>query len=131
MTEMADNQKKENFFVRMGKGIVNYSKATKSELKKVSWPTRKQLINNTLIVIACVVVVAIFIFVLDAIFLLGNQAIVGKKTAPEPITPAVTPTEVESNWDEGSTNFDIEFEEIASEFETDATDGIEAGSEAE
>ena len=37
----------------------------KSELKKVQWPTRKQTINNTLIVIACVVVVGVFIALFD------------------------------------------------------------------
>ena len=37
----------------------------KSELKKVQWPTRKQTINNTLIVIACVIVVGIFIALFD------------------------------------------------------------------
>ena len=80
MTEMADNQKKENFFVRAGKSIALYAKATKSELKKVSWPTRKQLINNTLIVIACVVAVGIVIFALDTVFGFGFNALIGRKT---------------------------------------------------
>ena len=39
----------------------------KSELKKVQWPTRKQTINNTLIVIACVIVVGVFIWIFDYI----------------------------------------------------------------
>jgi preprotein translocase subunit SecE len=39
----------------------------KSELKKVQWPTRKQTINNTLIVIACVLVVGVFIWLFDFI----------------------------------------------------------------
>lgn len=37
------------------------------ELKKVVWPTRKQTLNNTLIVIACVVFVGIFIWLFDAV----------------------------------------------------------------
>ncbi len=37
----------------------------KSELKKVQWRTKKQTINNTLIVIACVIVVGIFIALFD------------------------------------------------------------------
>ena len=37
----------------------------KSELKKVQWPTRKQTVNNTLIVIACVIVVGVFIWIFD------------------------------------------------------------------
>ena len=39
----------------------------KSELKKVVWPTKSQMINNTLIVLACVLVVGIFIWVFDAV----------------------------------------------------------------
>ena len=37
------------------------------ELKKVVWPTGKQTVNNTLIVIACVIVVGIFIWLFDAV----------------------------------------------------------------
>lgn len=64
---MADNQKKDGFF----KKIASYAKATKSEVKKVSWPTRKQLINNTGIVIVCIAVVGVAIFVLDTVFGFG------------------------------------------------------------
>ena len=44
----------------------------KSELKKVQWPTRKQTVNNTLIVIACVIAVGVCIWVFD---LVANEAI--------------------------------------------------------
>ena len=54
--------KKENFFVRAGKRISRWFREMKSELKKVVWPT-----NNTLIVLACVLVVGIFIWVFDAV----------------------------------------------------------------
>ena len=57
----ADKQKKPGIFARIGKWL----KEMKSELKKVQWPTRKQTINNTLIVIACVVFVGIFIWLFD------------------------------------------------------------------
>ncbi len=77
---MADNnKKKENFFKRAGKGIVNYCKATKSELKKVSWPSRKQLINNTIIVVVCVVIVGVIIALLDSIFGLGFNFIINRE----------------------------------------------------
>ena len=56
-----DKQKKPGIFARIGKWL----KEMKSELKKVQWPTRKQTINNTLIVIACVVFVGIFIWLFD------------------------------------------------------------------
>ena len=57
----ADN--KPGIFARVGKWL----KDMKSELKKVQWPTKKQTINNTLIVIACVVVVGICIWIFDFI----------------------------------------------------------------
>ena len=59
--------KKENFFARTGKRISRWFREMKSELKKVVWPTRSQMINNTLIVLACVRVVGIFIWICDAV----------------------------------------------------------------
>ena len=56
-----DKASKPGVFERVGKWL----KDMKSELKKVQWPTRKQTINNTLIVIACVIVVGIFIWIFD------------------------------------------------------------------
>lgn len=76
---MADNQKKENFFKRAAKKIAAYAKATKSEVKKISWPTRKQLINNTAIVIVCIVIVSIVIFALDTFFGFGFNFLNDKK----------------------------------------------------
>ena len=61
-----EKKSKPGIFARIGKWL----KDMKSELKKVQWPTRKQTINNTLIVIACVVVVGIFIWIFD--FLAGT-----------------------------------------------------------
>ena len=67
--DKADKAKKDKksskpgLFARIGKWL----KEMKSELKKVQWPTRKQTINNTLIVIACVVFVGIFIWIFDFI----------------------------------------------------------------
>jgi len=51
--------------------IVKFFKEVKSELKKVTWPGRKQIINNTAIVIAVVVLVGVIIAIFDAIFQWG------------------------------------------------------------
>ena len=59
--------KKENFFARTGKRISRWFREMKSELKKVVWPTKSQMLNNTLIVLACVLVVGICIWVFDAV----------------------------------------------------------------
>jgi len=58
-------EKKPGVFARLGKWL----RELKSELKKVQWPTKKQTVNNTLIVIACIVVVGVFIWVFDAVAL--------------------------------------------------------------
>ena len=53
----ASNKDKRHFF-----------KDVKAELKKVIWPTGKELFSNTAVVLAVVVVVSVLIFVLDLIF---------------------------------------------------------------
>ena len=58
-----DKQSKPGIFARASKWLHEL----KVELKKVQWPTKKQTINNTLIVIACVLVVGLFIWVFDFI----------------------------------------------------------------
>ena len=73
-SDKADKAKKDKknakpgIFARAAKWL----REMKSELKKVQWPTRKQTVNNTLIVIACVIVVGVFIWVFDFI---ANSAI--------------------------------------------------------
>ena len=57
----ADKSANPGFFGRIGK----WFKEMRSELKKVQWPTRKQTINNTIIVIVCCIVVGIFIWLFD------------------------------------------------------------------
>ncbi|MDR1668957.1 MAG: preprotein translocase subunit SecE [Oscillospiraceae bacterium] len=63
------NEKKPSIFVRVGTRIARWFRETKSELKKVVWPTRKQLINNTAIVLVALVVVGVAIAGLDRAFI--------------------------------------------------------------
>ena len=51
----------------------SFFKSFKGELKKVSWPTPKQLVNNTIAVIVIVVVIAVIVFVLDLAFDAANK----------------------------------------------------------
>lgn len=46
----------------------HFFKDFKAELKKVIWPTPKQLVNNTVAVIVIVLIIAIIVFVLDFAF---------------------------------------------------------------
>ena len=59
--------KKANWFVRAWGGICRYFRELRSELKKVVWPTPQQVLKNTLIVLACVVVVGVFIWLFDVV----------------------------------------------------------------
>ena len=46
----------------------SFFKDFKAELKKVVWPTPKQLVNNTVAVITIVLITAAIVFVLDLVF---------------------------------------------------------------
>lgn len=46
-------------------GLVKFFKETKAELKKVSWPSKQQLIHNTLIIVVFIAIVAVILSVLD------------------------------------------------------------------
>ena len=71
--------KKENWFKRAWGGICRYFRELKSELKKVSWPTFKQVLKNALIVLACVVVVGVFIWLFDVVGDLIIKWLIGLK----------------------------------------------------
>lgn len=47
--------------------ILKYFRDLISETKKITWPTGKTVLNNTLVVIAAILVVGAFIWALDAL----------------------------------------------------------------
>ena len=69
---MAENTtKKPGFFSKVKivfKGIGKFFRDTKSELKKVVWPTKSQIINNTIVVLVVVIAASLFILLLDMLF---------------------------------------------------------------
>ena len=50
------------------KKFFSFFREMKSELKKVVWPSPKQLLNNTLVVLVVVILSAVFIGVVDSLF---------------------------------------------------------------
>ena len=68
--------KKENWFKRTFGAIGKYFRELRSELKKVVWPTPKQVLKNTLIVLACVLVVGVFIWLFDFVARVGIDALI-------------------------------------------------------
>jgi preprotein translocase subunit SecE len=63
--------KQENKFVSFFKGAI-------AELKKVVWPTRKQAIRLTLIVVGVVVATAIFLGGFDLLFSEGIRLLISR-----------------------------------------------------
>ena len=72
---MAD-VKKQNIFARAWGSICRYFRELRSELKKVVWSTPKQLLKNTLIVLACVIAVGVFIWLFDFVANIGIDALI-------------------------------------------------------
>jgi|LSQX01.3.fsa_nt_gb preprotein translocase subunit SecE len=71
MAESTKGRKKISGFSRISKFV----REVKNETKKVVWPNRKQIINNTGIVIIAIMVVGSVIWVLDLAFATGLGAI--------------------------------------------------------
>lgn len=57
-------------------GLINYLRETKGELRHVTWPTRQQAINYTIIVLAISIGTGLFLGLLDYIFAQGLHQII-------------------------------------------------------
>ncbi len=57
--------------------IVKFLKETKAEMRKVTWPTRDELIGSTKIVIIATLVVTLFIGIVDQILTLIIRRLLG------------------------------------------------------
>ncbi len=62
------NSKKAAASKKPKKSIVKYFKDLKSEFKKVVWPSRKTVINNTVVVLIALIISGIFVWGLDTLF---------------------------------------------------------------
>ena len=69
---MAKEEKKNKNEKKVKKDNKHFFREFKAELKKVIWPTSKQLVNNTIAVITIVVITAVVVAVLDLAFGLLN-----------------------------------------------------------
>lgn len=55
---MSETKKKQN-------KIINYFSSSVEELKKVKWPTKNEVLNNTILVVVICVFMAVFLGLLD------------------------------------------------------------------
>ena len=64
-------------FIKSSQGdrFVHFLKETRIELRKVVWPTREETAKTTGIIMIAVVIVAIFLWIVDAFFTWGVQSI--------------------------------------------------------
>ncbi len=102
--------KKEN-----SKNKKSFSKDFKAELKKVVWPTPKQLLNNTVAVITIVLITAVIVFVLDIVFETLNKQ--GIERVKEVITSS---NETGDNIEESNTETNQNAENIVEPTEENA-----------
>ncbi len=56
------------FKTPQGKRLAAFTKETKIELRKVVWPTRDETVKTTGMIMVAVVIVAIFLWIVDALF---------------------------------------------------------------
>ena len=69
---MADEAKKKgSFFGRIGK----FFKDVKVELKKVTWPTKKEVVPSCAMVVTLVAIATVFFFIVDAVLAWGVDKI--------------------------------------------------------
>ena len=93
----------------------SFFKDFKAELKKVIWPTPKQLINSTTAVVVIVIITAAIVFVLDIAFDLFNKYGINKLKSS---IRGYETTQVENQVEEHDHDHENEIE-IQNEVETD------------
>ena len=77
MQKNVSENKKPNWFVRVGKKFAKFCKDTVGELKKVVWTSKSELWKSFQLVIATVVSVSVAIAVIDFVSSLVINAIAG------------------------------------------------------
>ena len=110
----------------------HFLKDVKAELKKVIWPTPKQLLNNTLAVLAIVIVVGVIVFALDVCFeKINSLGVEILKTVVENLeTKDDSATDNETSNEEAN-DTSAENDENVAETETNQETETETTSEAE
>lgn len=115
-----ENKNKKSFF-----------KDFKAELKKVSWPTPKQLVNNTTAVVTIVIITAVIVFALDVVFETLNKhgvdkikEVIGTENTVENTNTENTTEDTNTNNAEGE-NTTVENPDASSEENTGAENNAE------
>lgn len=62
----------------LGKRVAGFMGDSRTEVRKVVWPTRQETIQTTLIVVVAVFIIGIFLWLLDMLLLWGVQVLTGQ-----------------------------------------------------
>ena len=54
--------------IRWTKRFVNFLRDVRSELKKVTWPSKNEVVSTTIVVIAATIFFGFYLFFMDVIF---------------------------------------------------------------
>ena len=105
----------------------NFWKDSRAELKKVTWPTAKQLFSKTAVVIAIVLIIALIVFVLDTVFDKGYEFIMNKATSntSQTVTENANEVEVTEVDATGDGSIDLTSAEDVSEDTAETTETME------
>ncbi len=104
----------------------HFFKDFKAELKKVIWPTPKQLVNNTVAVITVVLITAVIVLVLDLVFEKMNTLGINRiKQAVESKNEIVNEVVVDNETEESSDDIATEVTE-SEETENNENENSEA-----
>jgi len=57
--------------------IAKFLKEVRSELTKVTWPTRRELIGSTIVTIVVTIVISVFIGIVDRILSVATKFVFG------------------------------------------------------
>ena len=66
------------YSTEVGKRIAGYMRDSRTEVRKVVWPSRQETIQTTLIVVVAVFIIGIFLWLLDMLLLWGVQLLTGQ-----------------------------------------------------
>ena len=81
------SKKKGNIFARMWKAIKSFFKNSKGDLKKITWPSGKEVVKGTVVTIVCIAIIGVIVFLID----LGlTNGIKGLRTVAENRTTTTT-----------------------------------------
>ena len=106
------NKEKKHFF-----------KDFKAELKKVIWPTPKQVVNNTVAVITIVLITAVIVFALDFVFkAINTYGINGLRSITQKESSENTIDNEQSNIQEGNETTEKIGTEVNNTEATNSTD---------